>query len=54
MQWTEEQILELAPDAAPVKARKKQANPSKWLRLGATENSLWGKVQGSGSTPYQT
>ncbi|MEM9671884.1 MAG: SWIM zinc finger family protein [Bacteroidota bacterium] len=54
MQWTEEQILELAPDAASVKAGKKQANLSKWLRLGATENSLWGEVQGSGSTPYQT
>ena len=53
MHWTEEQILELAPDTASVKAGKKQANPSKWPRLGASDTSLWGEVQGSGSAPYQ-
>ncbi|MBO9635052.1 MAG: SWIM zinc finger family protein [Chitinophagaceae bacterium] len=51
---TEEQILNLAPDAGSVKSGKELANPSKWVSKGANNRALWGECQGSGSKPYQT
>lgn len=51
---TEEQITQLAPDAASVKAGKGLANKSKWPLLGYSERAIWGHCQGSGKTPYQT
>ena len=51
---TEEQILNLAPDAGSVKSGKELANPSKWVSKGANDRALWGECQGSGSKPYQT
>lgn len=54
MQFTEEQIFNLAPDESSKKAGKDLANPSKWVSKGASEQALWGECQGSGSKPYQT
>lgn len=51
---TEDQILQLAPDAASVKAVQGQAKTSKWPLLRCGERALWGHCQGSGSSPYQT
>jgi len=54
MNWTEEQVLAMAPDAASVKAGKAQAKTQKWLSLHRNDNALWGEIKGSGSKPYQT
>jgi SWIM zinc finger len=54
LQFSEEQILALAPDEASKKSGKDLANPSKWVSKGANELALWGEAQGSGSKPYQT
>ncbi len=54
MNWTAEQILALAPDAASAKAGQGLATAGKWLKLGAGEHTAWGLCQGSGKDPYQT
>lgn len=54
MNFTEEQILALAPDEPSKKAGKDLSNPSKWVSKGINEIALWGEAQGSGSKPYQT
>jgi hypothetical protein len=54
MNWTTEQILALAPDAASAKAGQGLAAARKWLKLGADEQTAWGLCQGSGKDPYQT
>ncbi|MBL7910122.1 MAG: SWIM zinc finger family protein [Bacteroidia bacterium] len=54
MNFTEDQILALAPDDASKKSGKEQANPSKWSNTGIDEKSLWGECQGSGKNPYRT
>lgn len=51
---TEEQISQLAPDAASVKAGKGLANQTKWVLLEYSDRAIWGHCQGSGKTPYQT
>ena len=51
---TEEQIIQLAPDAASVKAGKGLAVPGKWVLLACSERAVWGHCQGSGKNPYQT
>ncbi len=51
---TEEQIAQLAPDAASVKAGKGLASRAKWLLLEYSDRAIWGHCQGSGQTPYQT
>src|SRR5262245_16766663 len=53
MNWTTEQILALAPDAASTKAGQGLAAARKWLTLGADEQTAWGLCQGSGKKPYQ-
>jgi hypothetical protein len=53
MNWTTEQILALAPDAASAKAGQGLATARKWLTLGADEQTVWGLCQGSGKDPYQ-
>src|SRR5215510_2828013 len=53
MNWTTEQILALAPDAASAKAGQGLAAARKWLKLGADEQTAWGLCQGSGKKPYQ-
>ncbi len=54
MNWTTEQILALAPDAASAKAGQGLATARKWLTLGADEYTAWGLCHGSGKDPYQT
>src|SRR5262245_15367854 len=54
MNWTSEQILALAPDAASAKAGQGLATARKWLKLGADDHTAWGLCQGSGKDPYQT
>jgi hypothetical protein len=54
MNWTTEQILALAPDAASAKAGQGLATPRKWQTLGSDEGTAWGLCQGSGKNPYQT
>ena len=54
MQFTEDQILALAPDEASKKAGKDLSTPSKWVSKGMNEKAIWGECQGSGSKPYQT
>lgn len=54
MNFSEDQVLSLAPDDASRKAGKDLANPSKWVSKGKNDQALWGECQGSGSKPYQT
>ncbi|MFN7928963.1 MAG: SWIM zinc finger family protein [Blastocatellia bacterium] len=54
MQFTTEQILALAPDAASAKAGQGLANARHWVTLGSDEQTVWGECQGSGKNPYQT
>lgn len=51
---TEEQIIQLAPDASSVKAGKGLATPGKWVLLSCSDRAVWGHCQGSGKNPYQT
>ena len=51
---TEEQIIQLAPDAASVKAGKGLATRAKWVLLEHSDRAICGHCQGSGKTPYQT
>lgn len=54
VQFTEEQIFNLAPDEASKKSGRDLASASKWVSKGFTADALWGECQGSGSKPYQT
>lgn len=54
MNYSAEQIIALAPDAASAKAGRSLATASKWQNVGQTERALWGECQGSGAKPYQT
>jgi len=54
LQFSEEQILSLAPDEASKKSGRDLANPAKWVSKGANDQAIWGEAQGSGSKPYQT
>jgi hypothetical protein len=51
--WTDQQVAQLAPDPASVTAARKLARPGPWFDTGSTDALVWGKCQGSGSTPYQ-
>jgi hypothetical protein len=51
--WTEEQILQLAPDAGSVKAGRGLASASRWVTRGRDDASAWGECKGSGADPYQ-
>lgn len=54
MNFTQEQILQLAPDDASKKAGQQLANSAKWVSRFVHEKALWGDCQGSGSNPYKT
>ena len=54
MNFTEEQILAMAPDDSSKKSGKELANPSKWGKRQLSDRALWGECQGSGKLPYQT
>ncbi|WPP49036.1 SWIM zinc finger family protein [Catalinimonas niigatensis] len=53
MNWTEDQVLAMAPDQASVTAGKAQAKAEKWLSLHYNEKAIWGEIKGSGKNPYQ-
>ncbi len=52
--WTMEQVLALAPDAASAKAGRDLAAARKWVSFGGNGAAVWGECQGSGANPYQT
>ena len=52
--WTQEQILALAPDASSAKNGVALATSHKWSSLGCNEKAAWGDCQGSGKNPYKT
>src|SRR6185436_6036947 len=54
MNWTEEQVLSLAPDESAKKSGRELASPSKWVSRSANEKALWGECKGSGANPYKT
>jgi SWIM zinc finger len=54
LNFTEQQIETLAPDAASLKAGKGLSNASGWLVKQFNERVLWGEIKGSGSKPYRT
>ena len=54
MNYSADQIMALAPDAASAKAGRSLATASKWQNVGQNERALWGECQGSGAKPYQT
>jgi hypothetical protein len=54
MNFSEEQILALAPDDSSKKSGRELANASKWVKREISERALWGECQGSGKLPYQT
>lgn len=51
--FTAEQVLQLAPDDASVKAARGLVRPDKWPLLAYDGRAVWGHCQGSGSKPYQ-
>jgi len=54
MNFSEEQILSMAPDESSKKSGKELANTSKWVKRQLSVRALWGECQGSGKLPYQT
>ena len=54
MNYSADQIIALAPDAASAKAGRSLATTSKWQNVGRNERAIWGECQGSGAKPYQT
>ncbi len=53
MGLTQQQILDLAPDASSRKSGQDLGHARKWSTLGADGRTLWGEIQGSGSNPYR-
>lgn len=54
MNWTAEQIIALAPDAAAARAGQTLAVSTSWQGLAINEQHVWGLCQGSGKDPYRT
>ncbi|GAA4443498.1 SWIM zinc finger family protein [Pontibacter saemangeumensis] len=54
MKLSEDQIIQLAPDSASVKAGQQLANNAKWVTKYVHEKAMWGDCQGSGKNPYRT
>lgn len=51
--WTIDDVNRHAPDPKSLAAARKLARPGPWSDTGSTDTLVWGKCQGSGSTPYQ-
>jgi len=51
--WTMAEVEGAAPDPKSMVAARKLARPGPWSDVGCTDALVWGKCQGSGSTPYQ-
>lgn len=54
MQYTQDQVLQLAPDDASAKAGQQLAVSAKWVTKSQHNKALWGECQGSGKIPYKT
>jgi SWIM zinc finger len=54
LNFTEPQIIAMAPDDASLKAGRSLAHRGAWLSSGSNDMALWGEIKGSGSKPYQT
>lgn len=54
MQYSMEQILALATDAAAAKAGMQLATAAKWLKKYVHPLAIWGECQGSAKEPYRT
>jgi hypothetical protein len=54
LNFTEQQIETLAPDAASLKAGKGLSNATGWASVQFNDRVLWGEIKGSGSKPYRT
>ncbi len=54
MFFSEEQILQLAPDTGSLKAGKDLAVTDKWQNYFFNTRVVWGEVQGSGKESYRT
>ncbi len=54
MKLTEAEIIQLAPDAAAVKAGGAMARKEKWITIAASDRVIWGEIKGSAALPYQT
>jgi hypothetical protein len=52
--WTEEQVIALAPDPSASKSGRELASASRWVSRWMSERALWGECRGSGSIPYRT
>lgn len=51
--FTEEQVVNFAPDENSIVAGRQLAYATNWASLGANDVALWGECKGSGSKPYQ-
>lgn len=51
--WSEETVINAAPDSSSLAAARKLAHPGPWSESGSNDVLVWGKCQGSGKTPYQ-
>lgn len=51
--WTPEQVIAQAPDAASAKAGRALAALAKWVAAGCDEKAVWGECKGSGKLPYR-
>lgn len=51
--FTEEQVVNFAPDENSIVAGRQLAYAANWVSFGANESALWGECKGSGSKPYQ-
>ncbi|XAS70210.1 SWIM zinc finger family protein [Micrococcaceae bacterium Sec5.1] len=51
--WSEERVINAAPDESSLAAARKLARPGPWSDSGSNDVLVWGKCQGSGKTPYQ-
>ncbi|MEA5403578.1 SWIM zinc finger family protein [Arcicella sp. DC2W] len=54
MNFSEQQVEILAPDAASLKAGRALSNANQWLAKQFSDRVLWGEIKGSGSKPYRT
>lgn len=53
MQWTEEQINQLAPNDSTERRARQLATVSRWNNLSTNQLGIWGHCTGSGSQAYQ-
>lgn len=53
MQWTEEQLNQLAPNDSTERRARQLVTPNKWKQLGTNYEGIWGACTGSGAQPYQ-